>query len=262
MAGNAATKEDKLVFYERLWAMLEDLRVGVFTVDPRRRITSFNRAAELITGYKEKDAIGKHCHQVFLSDSCRGVCKFHEGVEAEQESLSFDVDITDAQNERRIITKIVTPIYDAQHKLTGCIEIFQDHSAFEELVDRIRYGDHQLKIILDNLDIAVLTVTRGGLVTFFNTQAEMISGYSREEILGKSCTIILGEETGDQVSLLKQSIADGKSRTDKKGLLRTKDERTIPIRVNYMALLNERGRIVGGLATIQDLSLLGTGAEA
>jgi PAS domain S-box-containing protein len=136
------------------------------------------------------------------------------------------------------------------------MEIFQDRSAFEELIDRIRYGEHQLKIILDNLDIAVFTVTRGGLITFFNTQAETVSGYRREEVLGSPCSDIFAEDGGDDVSPLKQSIADGKPRTNQKGLLTTRDGRTIPIRANYMALMNEQGRIVGGLATIQDLSLL------
>ena len=36
----------------------------------------------------------------------------------------------------------------------------------------------------------------------------------------------------------------------------TKLGNVIPIRANYMALRNEQGRIVGGLATIQDLSLI------
>ena len=56
--------KDKLVFYEQVWALLGDLRVGVFTVDAHRKITSFNRAAELLTGYDEEDVIWKDCgHQ-------------------------------------------------------------------------------------------------------------------------------------------------------------------------------------------------------
>ena len=251
-----AAKEDRVVFYEQLWAMFEEFHVGVFTVDAHRRITSFNRAAEIITGYRGIDVIGKYCHEVFLSDLCRGDCQFHSAVETEQKALSFDVQITDAHGKKCIITKIVTPLYDVNHKLTGGMEIFQDRSAFEELIDRIRYGEHQLKIILDNLDIAVFTVTRGGLITFFNTQAEMISGFRREEVLGKPCSDIFAQDGGEDVSLLKQSIADGNPRTNDRGLLTTRDGRTIPIRAHYMALMNEQGRIVGGLATVQDLSLL------
>jgi PAS domain S-box-containing protein len=246
----------KLVFYEQLWALLGDLRIGVFTVDANRKITSFNHAAELLTGYNEEEVVGKYCYQALRNDLCYGECKYHEAVLAEQKSLSFDVEISDRQSEKRTITKIVTPLYDIHRKPMGCIEIFQDHSTFEELINRIRYDERRLKIILDNLDIGVFTVTRGGHITFFNTQAESISGFDRKEVLGKPCSIILGEGTEDGFSLLGKSIEDEKPRSNRKGVLTTRDGHTIPIRANYMALRNEQGRVVGGLATIQDLSLL------
>lgn len=256
MVKKATTQKDNLVFYEQLRAMFDDLHVGVFTVDSDRRLTSFNRAAELLTGYKEKDVIGKYCYQVFSNKLCYGECKFHEAVEVAQKSLSFNFQITDRHNEKHLITKIVTPLYNLERKLIGCMEIFQSHSAFEELINRIRYDERNLKIILDNLDIGVFTTTRGGHVTFFNTRAESISGYDRREVLGKPCSVILGGNNAEDTSLILKSISDGKPRSNKKGLMTTRDGRVIPVQANYMALFNEQDRIVGGLATIQDLSLI------
>jgi len=248
--------DDKLVFYEQLWAVLGELHMGLFTVNAQRRITSFNRAAELFTGYTEKEVLGKYCHQVFKNDLCQGECKFHEAVEAERISLSFEVEYTDRHQEKRAITKIVAPLYNLKRELIGCMELFQDRSAFEELINRIRYSERQLKIVMDNLDIGVFTVTRGGLITFFNMATENISGFRREEVLGKPCAMLLGEGPSDGASLLKQSVEDLKPRSNKKGVLKTKDGRVIPIRGNYMAMKNEQGRVIGGLATIQDLSLI------
>jgi PAS domain S-box-containing protein len=253
---NNKTAEDKLVFYEQLWRLLGELHIGVFTVNSKRKITSFNRAAEVLTGYKESEVIGKYCHQVFRNDLCQGECKFHEAVEAEQASLSFDVEFTDRQMEKRTITKIVTPLYNSQRELIGCMEIFQDRSAFEDLINRIRYSERQLKMVLDNLDLGVFTVTRGGLITFFNTIAEKISGFRRKEVIGRPCAVLLGEGPGGGADLLKQAIEGGKAQSNKKGMLTAKDGRKIPIRGNYMALRNEQGRVIGGLATIQDLSLI------
>jgi PAS domain S-box-containing protein len=250
------TVEDKLVFYEQLWRILGDLHIGVFTVNSKRKITSFNRAAEVLTGYKESEVVGKYCHQVFRNDLCQGECKFHEAVEAEQASLSFDVEFTDRQMEKRTITKIVTPLYNSQRQLIGCMEIFQDRSAFEDLINRIRYSERQLKMVLDNLDLGVFTVTRGGLITFFNTIAEKISGFRRKEVIGRPCAVLLGEGPTTGADLLKQAIEGAKAQSNKKGMLTAKDGRRIPIRGNYMALRNDQGRVIGGLATIQDLSLI------
>ena len=248
--------KENLISYHQLRSMFDNLNIGVFTVDSQRKITSFNRAVQVLTGYKEGDVLGKSCYQVFKNDLCQGECKFHEAVEAEQVSLSFDVEIFDIQKEKHLITKIVTPLYDDNRRLTGCIEIFQDHSALEDLINRIRYDERRLKIILDNLDIGVFTITRGGLITFFNTRLESITGYHRKEILGKPCSLILGQEPKDGVALLEQSISDGKPRSNKKLVLTNKNGESLPINANCMALRNEAGRIVGGLATIQDLSLI------
>jgi PAS domain S-box-containing protein len=250
------TMKDKVVLYDQLQNTFDDLKVGVFTVDSHRKLTSFNRTAERLTGYAEKEVLGKYCYEVFKNNLCYGDCKFHEAVEAGQESLRFSLEFIDRQNETQLITKIVTPLYDVNRKLKGCMEIFQSHSAFEELINRIRYDERNLKIILDNLNIGVFTTTRGGHVNFFNTRAESISGYDRKEVLGKSCSIILGGDDGEDTALLLKSISDGKPRSNKKGLMTTKDERVIPVQAHYMALFNEQAHIVGGLATIEDLSLI------
>jgi PAS domain S-box-containing protein len=51
-------------------AILESISDGVFTVDQDWRMTSFNRAAEEITGITRKEAIGRLCCDVFRSSMC------------------------------------------------------------------------------------------------------------------------------------------------------------------------------------------------
>ena len=54
--------------------ILESISDGVFTVDEDWKITSFNRAAEKITGIKRHDALGRHCFEVFRSNMCESEC--------------------------------------------------------------------------------------------------------------------------------------------------------------------------------------------
>ena len=51
-----------------LETILSSIADGVFTVDPEWRITSFNKAAERITGISSDIAIGKRCSEVFHAD--------------------------------------------------------------------------------------------------------------------------------------------------------------------------------------------------
>lgn len=247
---------DGRVSYEQLRTIFDDLHIGVFTVDAKRRLTSFNRTAESLTGYKEKEVLGKYCYEIFNNKLCYGECKFHQAVEAEQKSLSFNLEMVDRFNERQLITKIVTPLYDAAGRVRGCMEIFQSHHAFEDLINRILYDERKLKIILDSLDIGVFTTTRDGHVSFYNTRAESISGYSRQEVLGKPSSVVFGEENTRDPALMLAAISDGKPRENREALMRAKDGRRIPVEASYMALRNEQGRVVGGLATVVDLSLI------
>jgi PAS domain S-box-containing protein len=54
--------------------ILDSLAEGVFTVDLNWRITSFNRAAEKITGIQRAQAIGRQCFEVFRADVCETGC--------------------------------------------------------------------------------------------------------------------------------------------------------------------------------------------
>jgi transcriptional regulator with PAS, ATPase and Fis domain len=67
--------------------------------------------------------------------------------------------------------------------------------------------------------------------------------------------MIFGKTASHDLLLLNETIANGRARSTSEGEIKTREGQAIPMRANYMALKNEDGRIVGGLATIADLSL-------
>jgi PAS domain S-box-containing protein len=190
-----------------------------------------------------------------LDPLCGGECQYLAAAESGRQAGSVDFEVSNQNNDRHSITRIVSPIYDSNQVPLGCIEVFQDHTVFKDLLDRVRHDDRRLKIILDNLDIGVLTVDRGGHITFFNNRAEAITGFNRGDVLGKSCSMIFGKTSSNDLLRLNETIADGRTRSTSEGEIKTREGQAIPMRANYMALKNEDGRIVGGLATIADLSL-------
>jgi len=246
---------DLLIKYSQLGDILDYLSIGVMVLAPDRKIISLNKSAETITGYTESDLVGEYCHHIFLDPLCGEKCVYLEAIKSGDKSGSIDFEVTDQTNENSSITRIVSPIYGPDKTPLGCIEVFQDHSAFKDLLERVRHDDRRLKSILDHLDIGVLTVDRGGHVTLFNSTAEGITGFNRSDVLGKSCSKLFGKASSQDLLQFKETIADGRSRSSADGAIKTRHGQSIPIRANYMALKNETGGIVGGLATISDLSL-------
>ena len=167
-----------------------------------------------------------------------------------------DVLVTDEADVAHLITRMATPIYDTDRKVIGCFTILQDHSPIQDLVDRLHYQEQSLKNILDSIDIGIFTANRGGLITFFNTAAESISGYDRRQVLGQPCHVVFESEQAKDVCLLKDAIIKGVSHESSKGRMIDKDGVAVPIRANYAALRNDKDVVVGGLATFHDLTLV------
>ncbi len=247
--------DDILLKYRQLGDIFDTFSMGVMVVGSDRKIISLNHSAEIITGYNESDLRGKYCQHILLDPLCGGECQYLTAVESGRQAGSEGFEISDQSDEKHSITRIVSPIYGPDKTPLGCIEVFQDHSVFKDLLERVRHDDRRLKIILDNLDIGVLTVDRGGHITFFNNRVETITGFNRGDVLGKSCSMIFGNASSHDMLLFNETIADGQARSSTEGEIKTREGQVIPMRANYMALKNEDGRIVGGLATIADLSL-------
>jgi len=247
--------DDLLIKYSQLGDIFDYLSIGVMVLSPDRKIISLNKSAEMIAGYAESDLLGEYCHHIFLDPLCGEKCVYLEAIESGGKSGIIDFEVTDQTNKNSSITRIVSPIYGPDKTPLGCIEVFQDYSAFKDLIERVRHDDRRLKSILDHLDIGVLTVDRGGHITLFNSTAESITGFTREDVLGKSCGKLFGKAASRDMLLFKETLADGRPRTSADGAIKTRQGQLIPMRANYMALKNENDSIVGGLATISDLSL-------
>jgi PAS domain S-box-containing protein len=234
-------------------AILDELGVGAFTVNLDRQVTTMNLRAQSLMGLKEKEVKGKDCRDIFTGVPCMTSCLLRNNKNAVTDEP--DVEIINEHETTRLLTRMAIPIYDASYHLAGCLTILQDHSPIVDLIDRIHYEERSLKIILDNLDVGIFTVNRGGHITFFNHKAEDISGYDRRQVLGKSCAILFGEDETKDICFLNDSIEKGIKKSIHQGKIISNEGETVPVRASYIALKNEKGTVVGGLATFHDLTL-------
>lgn len=126
-------------------AILESISDGVFTVDEEWRITSFNRAAEEITGIPREEAIGRLCSEVFRSSLCEGDCALKKTVETSKPVINKVCYIIDADGNRIPITVSTAVLRDGRNRIVGGAETFRDLSEVEalhkELEGRCRIGD-------------------------------------------------------------------------------------------------------------------------
>ncbi len=114
-------------------AILESISDGVFTVDLDWRVTSFNRAAELITGIRRKEAVGKPCQDVFRSSVCETDCALRQTLKNGKPVIGRTCYIIDGDGRRIPISISTAVLKDGAGHIIGGAETFRDLSEVEEL---------------------------------------------------------------------------------------------------------------------------------
>jgi PAS domain S-box-containing protein len=122
-----------------LETILSSIADGVFTVDQEWRITSFNRAAERITGVPASNAIGKRCSDVFHADICERGCALRQTMETGRELIDYPAKILSLSGSSVPITLSTAVLRDAEGTLLGAVETFRDLSALEQLRREIQH---------------------------------------------------------------------------------------------------------------------------
>ncbi|MBN1853439.1 MAG: sigma 54-interacting transcriptional regulator [Pirellulales bacterium] len=113
--------------------ILDSIADGVFTVDANWRITSFNLAAEQITGVPRCHAIGQRCRDVFHASICESECALEETMATGRQIVAKPIYVIDLEG-RRIPISISTAILkDHQGHIIGGVETFRDLSVVEQL---------------------------------------------------------------------------------------------------------------------------------
>ncbi|THB75329.1 MAG: PAS domain-containing protein [Desulfobacteraceae bacterium] len=125
--------------------ILDSISDGVFTIDYHWKITSFNRAAEKITGISREEAIGRHCWDVFRSNMCERLCALKRTMEEGKSFISTSAYIINADRKRVPITASTSLLIDDNGEVLGGVEVFRDNSLEEalrkELSARFEMGD-------------------------------------------------------------------------------------------------------------------------
>ena len=129
----------------------DSLADGVFTVDMNWRITSFNRAAEKITGISREDAIGKRCHEVFRANVCETGCVIQKSIETGKTISDVPVYIVRADKKRIPITVNTALLKDSQGEIIGGVETFRDMTVITRLRQELA-REHTFDDILSKND--------------------------------------------------------------------------------------------------------------
>ena len=113
--------------------VIESLPVGVLTVNPQRIITSFNPWAETLTGYSEKEALGRYCGDILQGGMCKLRCPLKTAIYRRQPVLQTETTIQNKAGETIPVRMHTAALVNNKGGLIGAVEAFQDISSLKAM---------------------------------------------------------------------------------------------------------------------------------
>jgi len=115
-----------------------------------------------------------------------------------------------------------------------------------------RYGD----IIFERIPFGIFTVDDHGYITSMNAALARMTGWKRDDVLGRRCRDIFRSDHCRTACFLQHSIEKGEAHRDQEVMIQTRNGQQLLVSVTTVSLTDEDGRVVGGVEMMRDLSML------
>ncbi len=250
----------KSLNYE-LDANLENLIMpdGIVVVSPNCIIVSSNEAAERITGFMEKDIINKKCEILFRNSNNDEFIKLALNSGQTFSNLSIKLNCKDGYVKNVLAS--VTPVVKGKDNIIGVVVVFRDTEEMillakelEKKTNQLVNERNKLEAIFNSNIEGTFTIDNNWIITSFNKSAENITGYKKEEAIGKECWKIFRASICRNGCHMEQTLSKGKATLGNELTIFRKNNTMIPIKVNSGILLDNKNTKIGAVETFIDIS--------
>lgn len=113
--------------------ILGSVTEGIFTIGKDKNIQYFNAAAEAVTGFKSREALGQKCFDILRSSLCETGCLLNKTIMTGNPQTADHVFIIHKSGAQIPISLATHALKDRKGKVIGGLEIFHDLSEVEQL---------------------------------------------------------------------------------------------------------------------------------
>lgn len=213
-------------------------------------VTSWNRAAERIFGYRPDEMIGQSILRIIPPER-------HEEEGRILQKLRRGERVEHYETERvtkggRIIQISLTssPIRDQQGFIVGASKIARDITA-QTAATR---SSMLLAAVVDSSEDAIISKALDGTVTSWNRAAERIFGYSSQEMIGQPITILFPEDRLQEEQNVIARITNGERIEHFETIRKRKDGVLLEVSLTISPVRDATGRIVGASKIARDIT--------
>jgi len=251
---------------ELLESLLRAIPDIVYFRDKGGRYSYVNPAFEKETGKTLKEVLGKTPRQILPPDLSQTVFKSDRQVlEGDGVAVSEDQVATWPDGRRKYYRADKVPVLDARGKVVGLVGISHDTTEDKSMEESLRASGAQARSLIEFqnrvIDTAAVWVTvldGDGNITLWNHAAELISGYSKEEVQGHNKVwkwLYPDPDYRARVSdRMRDAVMGGRGAKEFETTIKCKDGSSKMIAWFDSVISDDKGNRVGGIAIGLDVT--------
>ena len=190
-------------------SLLENLPVGVFAKDAQElRFVFWNKTLTELMGYSTDEAIGKNDYDLFSQEHANFSTAQDQEAFSTGRLIDNSAELIPTHRGQRIFHVKKIPIFDEVGRPQYILGIADDITEHQQTIDRLRLLERAIAASSNGIVITDATVPDHPLV-YLNVGFERITGYSREEVIGKNCRFLQGTDRNQPaLAQLRQALQE------------------------------------------------------
>ena len=224
---------------------IECFREGVVIVDENWRISFVNEKGCEALGMKREEVVGKSCLDIFSS------CLKEEVINSKTSVFNKKGHICTREGKIPVYMSVV-PLFEGE-KVKGAVIYFRSMNECFECLRKFREKEMIFRSIFDSVTEGIFTINEKWEITAFNRSAERITGYRKEEVIGKKCYEVFQALECRTACPLKWVMESKEVIPTREMVIREKNGERLPVVISASLLKDEKGRITGCVEAFREI---------
>jgi PAS domain S-box-containing protein len=243
---------------KELRQFIETANAPIFGIDSKGLVNEWNETSVKITGFKKKEVLGKDLVETYITEDYRNAVKqVLDNALKGKETANYEFPLFTKDGKRVIVLLNSSTRRNAAGEIVGVLGVGQDISEIDKLRTESESVAKELRMFIETANAPIFGIDSKGLVNEWNETSGKITGFKKEEVLGKDLVkTYITEDYRDAVKQVLDNALEGKETANYEFPLFTKDGKRVMVLLNSSTRRDTVGKIVGVLGVGQDITIL------
>ena len=177
---------------QELQTFIDTANAPIFGIDAHGLVNEWNNKAAEITKFSREEVLGKDLVEVYISlDYRASVRQVLSNALQGQVTANFEFPLCTKDNKCVEVLLNATPRTDASGRIVGMLGVGQDITERKQVEAEKTRVALELQTFIDTANAPIFGIDAAGLVNEWNSRLAVVTGFSRDEVLGKNLVQVL-----------------------------------------------------------------------